>query len=104
MAPALGSNANLAILSEYDDNFTELVALLPQYTKELLDAGYTDTAQMLLEFAVNAKADSRIIYQQLSSIYIDTHQEEKIQQLWDASLSLPELTQKAIQKDLSSIN
>lgn len=96
--------ANLAILSEYDANFIDMVALLPKYVNELLDAGQVDSAQMLLEFAVDANADSRIIYQQLISIYKDTHQEEKIEHLWEASEQLPELTKKAIQKDLSAMN
>ena len=96
--------ANLAILSEYDENFIDMVALLPAYVSELLEAGQTETAQMLLEFAVDVKADSRILYQQLATLYKDTQLEDKIQNIWKASETLPELTKKAIQKDLSSMN
>ncbi len=96
--------ANLNILSEYDTNFTDMVALLPEYVTELLDAGHTDVAQALLEFAVSVNADSRKIYQQLASIYKDTHQEDKIDELLSASENLPELTKKAVQKDLSSMH
>lgn len=95
--------ANLNILTEYDTNYMDMIALLPEYTKELLDAGQRDTAQMLLEFAVDTKADSHKIYQQLLSIYKETGQLEKIDYLMTASNELPELTKKAIQKDLSGI-
>lgn len=95
--------ANLAILSEYDANFLEMVAILPKYAEELLSAGQSDTAQMLLEFGIDAGADSRIIYRLLTSIYQDNHQEDKIRHLWDASQTLPPITRQAVQNDLSAI-
>lgn len=95
--------ANLAALSEYDLNFTNFVTILPDYTSELLEAGEVDTAQMLLEFAVSVKADSRKIYKQLSEIYTQNNQLDKIQWLKDFAEVLPEYTKNAILKDLSSI-
>ena len=94
--------ANITVLSEYDTNFTDFVALLPEYAQELLDAGQVETAQTLLEFAVACRADSRKIYQLLTSIYLDKHMPENIQMLLESSKQLPEFTRKAIQKDLSS--
>lgn len=96
--------ANITILTEYDTNYMDMVALLPEYVNELLEAGQTDTAQMLLEFAVNTRADSRKIYQQLVSIYKDTQQLDKIDALVTASNELPEITRNLIQKDLSAMN
>ena len=96
--------ANLDILSEYDANYMDMIALLPKYIEELLDAGMIDTAQMLLEFAIETKADSRILYKQLLSIYQETKQLDKINYLILASNELPEITRNLIQKDLSSIN
>ena len=96
--------ANLDILSEYDSNYTDMIALLPKYIEELLDAGMVDTAQMLLEFAIKTKADSRILYKQLLSIYQETKQLDKIDHLILISNELPEITRNLIQKDLSSIN
>ena len=96
--------ANINILSEYDANFIEFVSLVPMYADELLEAGREDTAKMLLEFAVSCKADSRKIYTQLANIYISNGQSDKIHELLEASNALPELTKKAIQKDLSSMN
>jgi hypothetical protein len=93
--------ANLALLSEYDANFMELVALLPKYTQELLDAGYEDSAQMLLEFAVECNADSAKIYSQLISIYRSQNATEKLNQLRERSENLPQFTRLAVQKELA---
>lgn len=96
--------ANLAILSEYDTNYMDMIALLPTYAEELCEAGYIENAQALLEFAIESKADSRKIYKQLAAIYKDTNQSEKINDLFAASNELSELTKTLIQKDLSSMN
>ena len=96
--------ANINILSEYDANFIEFVSLLPEYANELIESGSKDTAIMLLEFAIDCNADSRKIYQQLATLYQENHQPEKLDILWKASENLPELTKKAVQKDLSSMN
>lgn len=60
--------ANLDILTEYENNFLEFVALLPDYAAELVDAGEIESARMLLEFAVSVNADSRKIDRQLADI------------------------------------
>ncbi len=95
--------ANLNILSEYDNNYAEMISLLPEYCLELQKAGQEDTAQMLLEFAVNKKADSRKIYSQLAAIYQKKGLNAKIDWLMTTSEVLPEITKNAIQKDLSAM-
>ena len=60
--------ANLDILTEYENNFLEFVALLPDYTTELAEAGEKDAARMLLEFAISVNADSRKIERQLAAL------------------------------------
>lgn len=96
--------ANITILSEYDTNFTDFVALLPEYTRELQEAGQIETAQMLLEFAVECNADSRKIYEQLASIYKENNQLERIENLYSSAEHLPEFTKKAVQSMLSTMN
>ena len=39
------------------------------YAQELSDAGYTDQARQLLEFAVSCHVDNSSIYTQLAAIY-----------------------------------
>ena len=60
--------ANLDILTQYENNFLDFVSLLPTYVDELHAAGETETALMLLEFAVSVNADSRRIDRQLEEI------------------------------------
>ena len=96
--------ANLSILSEYDANYMDMITVLPNYVDDLLEAGHTSTAQMLLEFAVGTKADSRKIYNQLLSIYKETNQLNKIDYLITSSNDLPEITRNIIQRDLSTMN
>ena len=94
--------ANLEILSTYDNNFTQFVALLPTYVTELCDASQTDTAQMLLEFAIECNADSRKLYQMLTKIYSDKHETAKIAWLKQQAKHLPEFTKQAVLKDLNA--
>ena len=63
--------ANLDILTEYENNFLEYVALLPDYATELIEAGEKETARMLLEFAVSVNADSRKIDNLLLQLKLD---------------------------------
>ena len=60
--------ANLDLLTEYENNFLEFVALLPDYATELIEAGETESARMLLEFAVSVNADSRKIDNLLATL------------------------------------
>ena len=96
--------ANIHALSEYDTNFSDFVALLPEYVEELLSAGHVDSAQVLLEFAIACNADSRRLYEQLALIYKENNQLDKIQELSLQASQLPYLTQKAVLKLLSTMH
>lgn len=63
--------ANLDILTEYENNFLDFVALLPDYAMELIEAGEKESALMLLEFAVSVNADSRKIDNLLATLKED---------------------------------
>ena len=63
--------ANLDILMEYENNFLDFVAILPDYATELIEAGEKETARMLLEFAVSTNADSRKINNLLAQVKED---------------------------------
>ena len=94
--------ANLAILSEYDANFAELVTLIPQYALELLEIGETETARTLLEFGVSCKADSSKIYKLLADIYAQEGQTGLIQNLLSETATLPDYTKNIIHKELKN--
>ena len=93
--------ANLEVLSKCDTNFSDMIALLPEYTLELLEAGQEASAKDLLEFAISHNADSRKIYRQLADIYRSHQDTASLEKLQEASKALPELTRLAVQKDLS---
>lgn len=87
---------NLEELSAYDDNFTQLVRLLPIYANELLEQGQTADAQRILEFGIQHKADSKAIFTLLAQIYSDAGEPMKIQHLITVAGELDSLMQNSI--------
>lgn len=96
--------ANLDILSQYDIHFTDMIALLPVYAKELQDAGQEQTALELLEFAITCNADSRKIYQMLTDIYKENGNSEKLHWLKEKAEHITsDMTKQVVLNSLSSI-
>lgn len=93
--------ANLNILSEYDTNFADMIAVLPQYAAELIEAGEADTAKDLLEFAISCNADSAKIYKQLADIYHKKGEDHKIKELLEKADTLPTYTKSTVENELS---
>ena len=58
---------NFKKLSEYDDNFTKFVSMLPDYYNRLKEAGYESLGNELLDFAVEQGADSKNVYSLLAT-------------------------------------
>lgn len=94
--------SNLSLLSEYDENFCNLVSVLPKYALELMEIGEIDTAQKLLEFGVSCQADSRLIYKSLAEIYHSKGQPDKITALFNCASTLAPLPKAAIEKELQN--
>ena len=65
--------SNLAILSEYDDNYTKLVSFLHKWGERLLGQGYLGKALAVLEVAVDCKTDVHKTYELLADIYYKRH-------------------------------
>ncbi len=93
--------ANLGILSEYDTNFTDMVAILPQYAAELTEIGEIDVAEAVLVFGISCNADSSKIYKQLAEIYHSKGETDKIRALLEKADALPTYTKSAIHNELS---
>lgn len=94
--------ANLETLSQCDSHFTTFVRTVPVYAKELADAGHTENARQLLEFAVSCQADSRSIYTQLADMYQQAGQSDKIQGLIASANGLRSLDGPIIAEKLKS--
>lgn len=73
--------ANLNLLSEYDQNFTELVTTLQTWAKALYDADCLSEAASVLEFAVRIRSDISASYYLLAKIYDATAQSAQISSL-----------------------
>ena len=76
--------ANLSKLSEYDNNFTVLVATLHKWGERLYQQGYHNEALAVLEAAVDCKSDVRKTYELLAQIYMAHGSPDKIDNLIDA--------------------
>lgn len=72
---------NLNFLSDCDQNYTVLARTLQKWAALIYDAGYTDEAKTILEFAVSTKTDISATYALLCKIYDKTGQTAKIESL-----------------------
>lgn len=94
---------NLEILSEYDQNFTNLVRNLNQWSGLLLKAGLIPQAKQVLEFAITVKTDITQSYVNLGNIYKDEGHPEKINRLIDRAGDLNSLSKTHIINELTEI-
>lgn len=72
---------NFKKLSEYDDNFTKFVSMLPDYYNRLTEAGYESLGNELLELAVEQGADSKNVYSLLANAFISMSKPTGLQSL-----------------------
>lgn len=73
--------ANITALSEYDQNYTVLVRTLQKWADALIEAGYTEEASVLMEFAVDTGTDISSTYDKLAEYYASKGQDEQIRRL-----------------------
>lgn len=88
--------ANLSILTEYDENFTQLVRALCDYAHELLDADRTTDATCVLEFGASIHADASFIYTGLAEIYQSQQNFSGIEHLIQTAEQLPSITKDTL--------
>lgn len=75
--------ANIKPLSEYDNNFTVLVAILHKWGERLYQHGYHKEALAVLETALDCKTDVHKTFELLAEIYIEQGSHHKIHLLID---------------------
>jgi len=96
-------SANLPALMEYDQNFTQLIQTLDTASAQLKELGYTQSAIVILEFAVFIGSDISSTYRLLSSLYIETGASDKISTLEDSAKKLNTLMKSSILKHLKEL-
>ena len=73
--------ANLALLTEYDQNYTDLITLLQEYASILAENGFIVAAQTVLETAIFMGTDISSSYSLAASIYREQGLTGKISEL-----------------------
>lgn len=73
--------ANLPTLSEYDQNYTDLITCLQTFGKVLYTMDCLEEAKTVLEFSITTGSDIGDTFQTLAQIYAKAGQFEKIQEL-----------------------
>jgi hypothetical protein len=96
-------SSNLRVLSEYDENFTILVRTLISWGKRLCEMNQEEDARKVLEYAVQINTDVSDTYRQLSSLYKNTNDTEKIEYLICTAEALNSINKKVILDYLGSI-
>lgn len=80
--------ANITALTEYDQNYTLLVRTLQKWADILLEEGYADDAETVMEFAISTHTDISRTYYKLAEIYASRIETERIQNLIEIARSL----------------
>lgn len=95
--------ANLAALTEYDTNFSDLARNIAVLGNRLLELGYTQQAVELLEFGIVCETDISSNYTALADYYKKHDMTDKITHLEDTAKGLRTINKDIILKKLSSI-
>ena len=95
--------ANLAVLIECDQNFTDMLQLFSQYVNRLMELNHLDAAIPVLEFCVDVGSDISSHYTTLADYYKNTHQPEKLQSLQEKASCLNSLMKTPILEKLNHI-
>lgn len=94
---------NFKKLSEYDDNFTKFVSMLPDYYNRLKEAGYESLGNELLELAVKQGADSKNVYSLLANAFISMSKADRLAELIEKAKQLNSLSRDGIVSMLESL-
>ncbi len=91
---------NITALTQYDSNYTLLVCYLQKWADILLQNGFTQEAEQVMEFAMSTHTDVSRTYYQLAKIYADRNETPRIQRLIETSQSLRSANKNAIARTL----
>lgn len=84
--------ANLDLLTEYDNNFTELIKLLNKLGEEMLAVEDTASAARFFEYAISIGSDISSTYVRLGDIYKAANQEVSLDDLIKKAETLSSLS------------
>ncbi len=80
--------ANISLLSEYDESFTELAHILSIWEQKLFKEGFFNETKSICEYAVSIGSDVKSSYLDLADIYLNENTPEKIDELIEKARGL----------------
>ena len=92
--------ANLTDLSEYDQNYTEMIRTLADWGEELQKLDRTEEAVKVLEFGISCHTDIRKNFLILADIYEAEKKYDDIERLIEEAEKLTSLTRDGILTEL----
>lgn len=95
--------ANLAALTEYDQNYTNLVRTFQKWAEYLSSLGYDREAIQVLEFAVSVKSDITAGYILLAKLYLKQNEPSRIDSLIASAKELDTLLKDSLVKQLEAL-
>jgi len=95
--------ANLPVLIECDQNFTDMLHALTDYSNRLIELGHMDAAVPVLEFCVSVGSDVSSHYTVLANYYKAGGHAEKLEVLRDKASALNSLTTTSLLQKLDTI-
>lgn len=93
---------NIALLSEYDQNYTVLVRTLQKWADVLIQASYMEEASVLMEFAVTTGTDIGRTYYQLADYWNSQGEWAQVERLINMAKELRSSNRDTIVKNLQS--
>lgn len=95
--------ANLNILSECDENFTQLIRCLNNWGVRLSELDMVQDAITVYEYAVKCRTDITATYLSLAHLYLEHGQSGKIRELTKTASTLTSLSRKTILEKLNQM-
>ncbi len=92
--------ANLTVLSEYDQNYTELISAIADWGEELVKLDRKEDAVKVLEFGISCHTDIRKNYLILADIYAEKNDYDAIDRLIESAQQLTSLTKNGLLAEL----
>jgi len=95
--------ANLPLLIECDQNFTDMLLALTNYINCLIESGHMDAAVPVLEFCVSVGSDVSSHYTVLANYYKAGGRSAELESLREKASALNSLTKASILQKLDAI-
>lgn len=95
--------ANLNILSECDENFTQLIRCLNNWGSRLSELNMEQDAVAVYEYAVKCHSDITATWLSLAQLYLSQGQAGKIRELTKTASTLNSLSRKTILEKLNQM-